>query len=268
MSSLASIYPGPVEVQLAGRPYHARELRIRDLAVLHRWRDRQTRHPADRVGEREDYESEAAFLAACRAAFLAHEETVERAEVGAAPEASEDDEAPDLDPAREAALLLWLALRRDNRGFSIGDAAGLLAEMADGPGFGREWARLRRVALDLDPIERIIDALDPEWGSYPRPEGVTWGQAVEEVRALTGLSYREVGTMYLSQFGNIRRGGKPRETPSYTPPPGTDMVAWSRRQRAKFYGTGEPNSASGSPPPATTAPDVASIVEIDHDAGE
>lgn len=247
--SLASVFPRPVRITLAGRPFLAMELRVRELAELHAWRDEADPPPALRLGPPSAYPDHEAYRDHAKAIYEEAEEAADVEETGGT---APPRQAPStIDPLQAEAMLLWMGLRGLNPGFTAEDAIGLALELRAGADAVHEWGRFREVILAVSPFERIARVVDPEWGSWAAGGGVPWPQAIEETRDATGLTYEEMGNLYLSQFDSLRSGGKSRGFPRPEPPEGVDLMEFARKQRAKWYGT--PQSESPPPPKGEAA---------------
>ena len=203
---LTVVIPAPRPVAVAGRGFLVRPATLRDLAEIQGWLDARFPDPLDAIGE-QLFGPEPA-------------QGTERDRLLTEAELAWDEGPPLWDDARGAALLataegasvlLWVALRRDNPGFTPEAAADLSLAIT-----AAEYLAVRRAFIGSDTgheITRLM--LGDAWRPAPGPKP-TWAECVHSVAEAMGWTYSQVYDLTLSEFGRAARRGKPAEAPGAT----------------------------------------------------
>jgi hypothetical protein len=183
-------------IPLGGSPRVASELQLKDLAELQAWLEEREPHPMDGMPPAwadPEPETRPGRLAAAweRAATWPARLGTDRA-------------AGLLEVPEGRCFFLLLVLRKADPGFGLAEAAGLLPRITPA-----EWSGLARVAWAINPREEIAGELAPDRSPAG---GSNWCLSLHRAtQAGGGMTYRELGGLYLSQWRNLCNEGKPHE---------------------------------------------------------
>jgi hypothetical protein len=183
-------------IPLGGSPHVATELQLKDLAELQGWLEEREPHPLDGMPPAwADPEPETRLE---RLAAAWERSATWPARLGT------DRAAGLLEGPEGRCFFLILVLRKAEPGFGLAGALDLLPRVTPA-----EWAGLRRVAWAISPREEIASELAPDRSPSG---GSNWCVSLHRAtQAGGGMTYRELGGLYLSQWRLLCSDGKARE---------------------------------------------------------
>jgi hypothetical protein len=231
--SLATLFPHPRRVTLAGRTFLVGELTVGGLAEV---------RAAAEAGRPDPLESVRDLLGA------AHVPASERHRIDRALAMAEgDDDGWEPGPEQwgaEDLSLVRVALRAHHPG--VAEDAGALLALAEAA-TDAELDAVRAAAIRPDPMAVLCRALDRFCGTGGDggDEPLDWPELVDRLAKGWGVTYAAIREMTLTQFANALSGGKPggeREAR-----PGEDAAAthraWTRWLAGEDEGRSEREGA-------------------------
>lgn len=214
------------------------ELRIRDLAELQSILDSREPDPWEAIRD-----EVAAADPGRRGEIIG--EAWERAERGPAQFGTPEGNAY-FSTVEGAAMVFWVATRRNTPGMTPERAAGLFLSASPG-----EISLIWRKAYGISPIAAMErHAFAPEVLAASRgPSGpeISWPESIDALSRERNWTYSYIYDMTISEFSNARRHGKPREC-GITLSPGQSWGDIQEAQRRWFCGEPGPSPESAGEP--------------------
>lgn len=207
-------------VEVMGRGWAVRPLRLRDLAQIEAWVADRTPCPLDggRAALRAADPSRRPKLAA---RMLAGAEA-------AMPEMGSDAYEDAVNTPDGILLFLTLALR--DSGVSGDELADLVVHLVQHPD---DLERLRSVAYGVNPVQYLVRIME---GTQDMPGHRTWGETVMGLlKERPAWTLGDVGDLTLSQWACVQSEGKGGVDLGNVPPrPGETLEQMSERRRKLF----------------------------------